>query len=363
MGDITVLTIVIILAILAILVVLIRKCFRNDSDKDIWYEDIYNFDSNLITKIEEIHKQLNKSSKELLKELNKKLRWINIWQVIFVCILIISIIIFKYMLMFEAILGIILSCIMLIILWSIQNKYKQKNNIVYKEKIMNEFVSLIDKKMEYMYIKEESQGYIGAAYYIHAGFDEEKLEKTMFDRMFKGTYYKEHCVKDYINIYDNPFVEIFDLHTIFVDEFERKDKFDGVFVVMHSSVQKDNIIKISKNKKDLIINKEKLQMDSGEFERYFDVYAQDKVVAMQLLTSDVIESLIDFYNKYKIQFEIVFKDMKVYFRFFTGKMFNLEDGMGYIDKRRLYVQYNILNFISKITKEIKKAEDEMEKYM
>ena len=55
-------------------------------------------------------------------------------------------------------------------------------------------------------------------------------------------------------------------------------------------------------------------MDSKEFEKYFDIYSENKIVAMQILTSDIMESLIEFYNKYQLEYEIVFRNNTIYLK-------------------------------------------------
>ena len=62
-------------------------------------------------------------------------------------------------------------------------------------------------------------------------------------------------------------------------------------------------------------------MDSEEFEKIFDVFSKDKILAMQILTADVMESLIKFKNKYDIDFEIVLMNNNIYLRFFVSNMF------------------------------------------
>ncbi len=44
------------------------------------------------------------------------------------------------------------------------------------------------------------------------------------------------------------------------------------------------------------LEKNKLNMDSSEFEKYFDVKASNSIIGMQILTSDVMEELVDFKN-------------------------------------------------------------------
>ena len=70
---------------------------------------------------------------------------------------------------------------------------------------------------------------------------------------------------------------------------------------MHKSIMGD--LRITQNGS-LMFDK-KLEMDSSEFEKYFDVQASNQIIGMQLLTTDVMEELVDFENKTKMKFDII----------------------------------------------------------
>ena len=53
-------------------------------------------------------------------------------------------------------------------------------------------------------------------------------------------------------------------------------------------------------------------MDSQEFEKYFDVYGDNKIVVMQLLTSDVMNTMMDFIKQSRIKYEITIKSDEMY---------------------------------------------------
>ena len=71
----------------------------------------------------------------------------------------------------------------------------------------------------------------------------------------------------------------------------------------------------------LFNNKQKLEMDSCEFEKAFNVYTDNNIIAMQLLTADIQEDILNLYNKYKINFHIAIMHDKMYVLFNTGRMF------------------------------------------
>ncbi len=64
--------------------------------------------------------------------------------------------------------------------------------------------------------------------------------------------------------------------------------------------------------------KNKLEMDSSEFEKKFDVFASDKIIGMQILTADIMEEILQFKNKIKEDFDIFINNNVIYLRFHCG---------------------------------------------
>jgi hypothetical protein len=92
-------------------------------------------------------------------------------------------------------------------------------------------------------------------------------------------------------------------------------------------------------------DKNRLNMDSSEFEKYFDVITDNKIIAMQLLTADVMEEMIEFENKTNIKYDIVIKENEIYLRFHCGSMFEPQAlKKGIINKEQLERYFYMLNF-------------------
>ena len=85
-------------------------------------------------------------------------------------------------------------------------------------------------------------------------------------------------------------------------------------------------------------------MDSKEFEKYFDVYSNSDIITMEILTHYIMGELVQFYDKYKIKFEIVIKNYNIYIRFNTGAVFELNILKKSNDINTLWVYYNILKY-------------------
>ena len=119
-------------------------------------------------------------------------------------------------------------------------------------------------------------------------------------------------------------------------------------------------IRIKKNKILLKEYEYKVEMDSREFEKYFDVYAKSNIVAMEILTHDIMEELISFYQKYETNFEILIKNNNVYIRFDTGAMFEPNILKKAHDIDTLWIYYSVLQFVTNVTTKINKLLKEIE---
>lgn len=94
-----------------------------------------------------------------------------------------------------------------------------------------------------------------------------------------------------------------------VKSFQQNNSSQTVFSGLFAKIELEkailNTIKIRKDSiKELLKKEEKMNMDSSEFEKYFTVYAKDKIVAMQVLTADLMQIFIDFRRDCKLSPEV-----------------------------------------------------------
>ena len=179
-------------------------------------------------------------------------------------------------------------------------------------------------------------------------FIKSKIETHSFNR---------YNYTDYIegNLSDNIFIRMADIDVKFVSGSGKnrsvQNIFEGIFAVTDTNKNINGYVKISRN--NLIKDNDfRINMDSEEFEKIFDVFSKDKILAMQILTADVMESLIKFKNKYDIDFEIVLMNNNIYLRFFVSNMFEPKIFGSSMDKELIYIYYIILDFIVEITEKI-----------
>lgn len=218
-----------------------------------------------------------------------------------------------------------------------KSKYKKK----YKNEIISSFVKLVNNNLNYVTLEGKSDS-------LQNEFIKSKIETHSFNR---------YNYTDYIegNLSDNIFIRMADIDVKFVSGSGKnrsvQNIFEGIFAVTDTNKNINGYVKISRN--NLIKDNDfRINMDSEEFEKNFDVFSKDKILAMQILTADVMESLIKFKNKYDIDFEIVLMNNNIYLRFFVSNMFEPKIFGSSMDKELIYIYYIILDFIVEITEKI-----------
>jgi len=237
------------------------------------------------------------------------------------------------------------------ILFTIWNrKYKKIYVQTYKKEIIDAFIKLINNQLDYNPLVAESN--IIEADYMNAKFDNKEYNR----------FYADDYLEGFVN--EENFIKMCDLNIQYYairGKYSRKEEiFQGIFAQTRCGKNIGTYVKISKNKVKILKKSDTVEMDSREFEKYFDIYSENRVIAMQILTSDIMESLIEFYNKYKLDYEIVFRNNTVYMRFFTGEMFEPEIFANSMEKKLLFTYYFIFKFVVDFSSKINNILREVE---
>jgi len=257
---------------------------------------------------------------------------------------------FGIMIIPPCIFGIIFINIIIFIISLFFRKKQRKYNTIFKGTIIKKLIENFYNNSEY--------------------YPEKQMPKRIYDEG-KYEYYNRYYSDDYIeakinNKYDIGMAEVKTVH-----ETTRRDsngrthttrttKFHGIFakIVIDKSINSE--LKVKKNGSG-VFGKNRLEMDSSEFEKYFDVSATNKIIGMQLLTADVMEELIDFENKTNMKYDIVINNNKIYLRFHSGTMFEPQAlKKGTIDKRNIEKYFYMLNFTYNLSDKIIKLIRETE---
>lgn len=235
------------------------------------------------------------------------------------------------------------------------SKYKIPEKIEdYKNKIIAPFISMTEPNLKYYgdnvnfdKMKQE---------YLNADFDAINIHKMTCDDFILGKL-------DNGNI-----INLCDIHTTHITTVYRDGKMreveEGLFTGMFGYIETDkyvsDLIRICINNKFNHLKESKIDIGSIEFEKRFDVFANNKVEAMSIINADLIASIVEFYENYDLDFEINFKDNKIYFRFLTYEMFESERLLGENKQRAFNYYYSILKFIYEFANKASKMHDSNE---
>lgn len=183
--------------------------------------------------------------------------------------------------------------------------------------------------------------------------------KGMPERIYKNPsyneYYNEYHTEDYFEgqIKNRYYIDMAEVLTEDVEtetdsegntHTTRTTVFHGLFAKVTSEKSITSELKIVQDKVGRF-NKSRLNMDSSEFEKYFDVITDNKIIAMQLLTADVMEEMIEFENKTNMKYDVVIKENEIYLRFHCGSMFEPQAlRKGIANKEQLEKYFYMLNF-------------------
>lgn len=219
-------------------------------------------------------------------------------------------------------------------------KIRKKYTITYKKEVITKFLKLINNKLEYTYLENDEKNGKFLQRYKDAKLDE-------------NVYYDFNS-DDYIEgfLTDDIFIEMADFNVTTTPKDKAVPIFEGVFAYIKCDITTNRIIKICRNEEKFFEGLRKIQMDNYLFENYFNVYTDDNIFAMRFLTHNIMEMLINFYEKYNIHFEIVLKNNELYIRFYSGKMFEPSIYRSSMDKQLLFSYYSIFKFIIDVTREI-----------
>lgn len=223
------------------------------------------------------------------------------------------------------------------------DKSKKSFSIYYKNNVISNFFELLNSNLTYHKINSYSYNNIEEGLYNaykYADFDNKSFNNiTITD-----------CIDGILN--NNTKFKMCDLKAEKIIDRNSFVKFEGLFVCIDTPKNINSYIKIKNNKSNPLKNSNLVQLDNDSFEKYFDVYSDNKILAMRILTLDTIEYLLDFYNSYNLKFEIILKNYAIYIRFFTNSVFELDIFGDSTNKSLLYSYYILFEFINKLSQKI-----------
>lgn len=98
--------------------------------------------------------------------------------------------------------------------------------------------------------------------------------------------------------------------------------FHGAFAKVTLKKDFKCFLNIVNNRIKIFSKDEYITIDNEAFEKIYDVFTDDKIKTMRLLTPDVTTKMIDLYNETGIYCEIKIVNNVLYIRLYTGALFN-----------------------------------------
>lgn len=193
-------------------------------------------------------------------------------------------------------------------------------------------------------------------------FPYNSLNKDIYDGGLYNEYYNEYNSDDGVEaVIDNKnAIRFAEVHTVDVQTHRdsnghtrttRTTKFHGLFAQINIDSNLNCPIRIRTH--DYWKNRREVEMDSNEFQKYFDVESEDRIKAMQFLTHDVMEELISFRKYLGSAFDIWITGRHIYIRLHVGYLFeSVIDKNEVIYKGQAEKYFNILQFFYNLSKKI-----------
>lgn len=218
---------------------------------------------------------------------------------------------------------------------------KTKYTPTFKEKVIGPFIKNIDKNLQY----KPNEGISSVIYRMgeFEGYDNYYTEDLIIGKLDEKYNFQMAEVKTEEESTDSDG----DTHTYTV--------FHGLFGNVECAKNIETTFKVRSDKGifgKMFNGKTKVEMDSQEFEKYFDVYGDNKIIVMQILTSEVMSTMIDFIQQSKIKYELTINKDQMYIRFHTGGVFEPSLFKNSLDYSMLKKYYDIIDFVFKVTREI-----------
>ena len=127
----------------------------------------------------------------------------------------------------------------------------------------------------------------------------------------------------------------------------KKYVFKGLFVKVEFEKSIEKTIKLL-NEKDKE-SKSNIKIDNSEFEKSYNIYAENSIQAYQLFTQDIMEKILKYNKETSIYPEIIVKESNLYIRIADEELFEPTLlNMGF-DKTVLKKYYEIIKLVDEIS--------------
>ena len=228
--------------------------------------------------------------------------------------------------------------VMLILFIASRTSYKK----MYKQIVIESLVKSYDEDFNYY-----TDGISLIEYKISnfdSNFDEYKSEDRIYGKLKTGDRF-----------------EFAEITTYRIKEYkdsngskteERKKTFSGMYGIVWLEKNLLSNIQITLNSVMNKYNKDRIEVESGEFEEEYDLITKDKMMAMRIFTPDLIEEINTIKRSTKIPIEIKIDENKIFFRYKCGQMFEPPIFKNDLDRDVIRNYYNLVYYPTHILEKI-----------
>lgn len=234
---------------------------------------------------------------------------------------------------------IIITIIIFIFFIWINLKYEE----VFKNSVIKKIINLYNSKLNFSYTKGISQ-----SEYIESQFNNEFNKYSSKDlihgEIFDNTYLKMSYVK--IAKEETETDENGNTQTTTVNIF------NGIYGIVEVTDRILTQAELTPNRALNKFNKNRIEMDSGIFEKQYDFYSKDKVRAMEIFNAEIIDEINNFKQNTGNIIQIKITHKKLFFKISCGDIFKAPRVKNPLDYKVLHKCFKMIDspiyIISKI---------------
>ncbi len=286
---------------------------------------------------EQIYDQIYTESANKLKEVNSKNNMFILGiTLVLIIINVIVLLVPNTQSMF--VLSLSISVIVFILFCVIgRNSYKK----IYKAVVINSLVKGYNENIYY-----DAKAGISRAEYdmsqFDKGYDEFYSEDKIYGTFENGENFQmAEVVTEDVNRYRDADGN---------EKIERTLIFKGLFGKVNLINNISSRVYIVSNSGFRKFSKKRVEIDSSEFEEYYDCITDDKVKAMRIFTADLIEKYIEIVKDNKNGFELKIEDNNLFFRYKCGNVFEPPTFKSGLDKEFVKKYYKLIYYPLEIIK-------------
>lgn len=287
---------------------------------------------------DEIYDEVCRETISRLEESKQKI--LKILLIVFLILIVINIIIYLFVdFKVEVTISISIAIIVMIILFTTsRNSYKK----MYKQIVIDNLVKSYDSSYSYY-----TDGISLVEYKISNfdnNFDEYKSEDRIYGKLKTGDRF------EFAEITTYKIREYKDSNGYRTED--RKKTYSGMYGIVWLEKNLLSNIQIVLNSVMNKYNLDRIEVESSEFEKEYDLITKDKMIAMRIFSPDIIEEINTIKRSTNAPIEITIDENKIFFRYKCGQMFEPPLLKNDLDRDVIRNYYNLIYYPTHILEKI-----------